>query len=52
MDAALLSDYERDGYAVSRGLFTTDEVSALRDHYMALRVEGEYPGDGLWLYSH
>jgi phytanoyl-CoA hydroxylase len=37
--------YERDGYVVVRGLFSTDEVAALREHYMALRAQGERPGD-------
>ncbi len=39
------ASYERDGYAVARGLFTPEEVVALREHYMGLRAAGTYPGD-------
>ncbi len=38
-------DYERDGYLLVRGLFEADEVSRLREHYMALRAADSYPGD-------
>ena len=37
--------YRRDGYAVARGLFSPEEVAALREHFMALRAKGSYPGD-------
>jgi hypothetical protein len=37
--------YERDGYYLARGLFGAAEVTRLRDHYMALRAAGSYPGD-------
>lgn len=40
-----LCDYERDGFIVARNLFSREEAGALRDHYMALRSRGEYPGD-------
>lgn len=40
-----LQQYERDGYVIVRQLFTPDEVATLRDHYMALRGQGTYPGD-------
>jgi hypothetical protein len=37
--------YERDGYYLARGLFGAEEVARLREHYMALRAAGSYPGD-------
>ncbi len=37
--------YESNGYAVVKGLFSTDEVASLREHFMALRAEGTKPGD-------
>lgn len=37
--------YERDGYVSVPGLFSPEEVARLRDHYMALRAKGGYPGD-------
>ncbi len=33
------------GYYVARGLFSQDEVARLRGHYMALREQGDKPGD-------
>lgn len=45
MNEALVSSYQRDGYVVSPGVFSADEVTALREHYMALRAKGTYPGD-------
>ena len=42
---SLHAEYERDGYAVARGLFSEGEVAALREHYMTLRGQGTYPGD-------
>jgi phytanoyl-CoA hydroxylase len=41
----VLETYKQQGYAVARGLFSADEVSRLRDHYMALRPVTGYPGD-------
>jgi phytanoyl-CoA hydroxylase len=41
----LTETFEREGYAVARGLFTPDEVARYRDHYMDLRAAGTYPGD-------
>jgi len=38
-------DYETNGFAVVRHMFTEDEVEHLRDHYMSLRTSGSYPGD-------
>ena len=37
--------YRRDGYVVVPQVFPPEEVAALRDHYMALRASGAYPGD-------
>lgn len=37
--------YTANGYAVIRGMFSPEEVSHLRDHYMKLRAEGAHPGD-------
>jgi phytanoyl-CoA hydroxylase len=37
--------FEEQGYVVSRGLFTADEATFLRDHFMRLREAGAYPGD-------
>ena len=43
--STIIDEYERDGYAVARGLFAPDEVVRLREHYMALREQGQKPGD-------
>jgi phytanoyl-CoA hydroxylase len=40
-----IQEYRERGYGVARGLFSPAEVDALRDHYMALRAAGSYPGD-------
>ena len=45
MDDGFVDCYQRNGYAVSPSLFSPDEVTALRDHFMVLRVSGSYPGD-------
>ena len=45
LNATQLEEYGRNGYVVVRGVFGPDEVTALRDHYMALREAGSYPGD-------
>ncbi len=42
VDAA---SFERQGYLLAAGLFSPDETARLRDHYMALRTAGAYPGD-------
>lgn len=36
--------YQEDGYLLVRGLFSTDEVRRLRDHFMALHAGGPIPG--------
>ena len=38
-------EFERTGYTLVRGLFGTDEVDQLRDHYMELRHRGADPHD-------
>ncbi|HXF64842.1 MAG TPA: phytanoyl-CoA dioxygenase family protein [Caldilineaceae bacterium] len=40
-----VEQFQRDGYVVARGLFSAKEVAHYRDHYMALRAAGSYPGD-------
>jgi phytanoyl-CoA hydroxylase len=37
--------YAANGYAVVSGLFGADEVARYREHYMALRRHGSWPGD-------
>jgi ectoine hydroxylase-related dioxygenase (phytanoyl-CoA dioxygenase family) len=43
--ATLKADYDRDGYAVARGVFSPDEVATLREHFMALRAKCPHPHD-------
>lgn len=45
IDKRLIERYREDGYVVVPGLFSTEEAAAYRDHYMALRAAGTYPGD-------
>lgn len=40
-----VTEFENEGYAIARGLFTGEEVEGLRAHFMALRAAGTYPGD-------
>jgi len=42
---AQLSQYESDGFAIARSVFSEEECVSLREHYMALRARGSYPGD-------
>ena len=37
--------YQENGYVVVGGLFTPEEVALYREHFMALRRHGSYPGD-------
>lgn len=37
--------YDQNGYVVVPGLFLPQEVTAYREHFMALRAEGAKPGD-------
>ena len=45
MSVSFKDEFEVNGYALARGLFGADEVERLREHYMALRRRGSYPGD-------
>ena len=40
IDVVLREEFERTGYTLVRGLFGTDEVDRLRDHYMEVRQRG------------
>lgn len=42
--AETVAQYQCDGYAIARGLFSDEEVSGFRAHYMRLRASA-YPGD-------
>ena len=37
--------YETNGYVVVKGLFSEEEATYYREHFMALRAEGVKPGD-------
>lgn len=37
--------FHTEGYVIVPRLFSPEEVSAYRDHYMTLREQGTYPGD-------
>lgn len=43
--AELIAHYQQHGYVVVPGLFSVEETEMYRDHFMALRGKGEYPGD-------
>lgn len=45
VDVVLREEFERTGYALVRGLFSTDEVDRLRDHYMEVRQRGPRAND-------
>ncbi|QNE18819.1 phytanoyl-CoA dioxygenase family protein [Kribbella qitaiheensis] len=45
MSVSFKDEFDRSGYTLARGLFGVDEVEQLREHYMALRGRGSYPGD-------
>ncbi len=40
-----IEQYQREGYAVARGLFSPQEVAFYRAHFMTLREGQEHPGD-------
>lgn len=42
-----LQQYKREGYTVARQLFSEEEVTRYRDHFMRLRELGSYPGDAV-----
>ncbi len=37
--------YDEKGFFVARQLFSPEEAKSLREHFMALRAAGTYPGD-------
>jgi ectoine hydroxylase-related dioxygenase (phytanoyl-CoA dioxygenase family) len=39
------ADYQRDGFVVVRGLFSSQEVAHYIDHFMELRRQGSHEGD-------
>lgn len=39
-----LEQFHRDGFLVARGVLSSEEVAALRDHFMALHAAGPIPG--------
>lgn len=41
----LKAQYDAQGFAVARALFSPEEVEFLREHYMELRARGSHPGD-------
>lgn len=43
--STLKAAYDRDGFAVARGVFSADETAALREHFMQLRLAGAKPDD-------
>ena len=45
MDPDGVTAYRRDGYTVVRSLFSVEETTRYRDHYMALRRADSYQGD-------
>ena len=40
-----IKHFQEEGYVVIPGLFSADEVTRYRDHFMDLRLKGEYAGD-------
>lgn len=45
IDQDLVHQYQQEGYVVVPGLFSLEETAQYRDHFMALRAKGGYPGD-------
>ena len=45
IDRKFVEEFEQNGYTLARGLFSPEEVAHYREHYMALRAAGNYPGD-------
>lgn len=43
--SAHMAEYRKTGYTIVRGLFASEEVAKLTDHFMNLRASGTYPGD-------
>ncbi|MEX1020279.1 MAG: phytanoyl-CoA dioxygenase family protein [Litorilinea sp.] len=44
-ETTLVAQFQTQGYAVVSGLFDAEETAAYREHFMALRAAGTYPGD-------
>jgi len=42
---ANVAQYQRDGYTIVRGLFSSDEVAAYVEHFMEMRKAESLPGD-------
>ncbi|MEM7028967.1 MAG: phytanoyl-CoA dioxygenase family protein [Chloroflexota bacterium] len=40
-----IQQFQQEGYALVHNLFSAEEVSFCKHHFMALRAEGEKPGD-------
>lgn len=45
VDQGSVNAFERDGYAVARGLFSREEADGYIDHFMRLREADSYAGD-------
>jgi phytanoyl-CoA hydroxylase len=54
VEHAHIEQFQNEGYALARGLFSQEEVARYIDHYMTLRAAGSYPGDsaGVDINSH
>jgi len=42
---SLIDQFQQNGYAVARGLFSAEEAAFYRDHFTRMREQGEHPGD-------
>jgi phytanoyl-CoA hydroxylase len=40
-----VNEFRQNGYVILRQLFSAEEVERYKEHYMALRLQGKYPGD-------
>jgi ectoine hydroxylase-related dioxygenase (phytanoyl-CoA dioxygenase family) len=45
IEQRFVEQFQENGYTLAKGLFSPEEVSHYRDHFMALRAAGSYPGD-------
>lgn len=48
-DSHILEHHQRDGYVVLPGLFRSEEVNHLGEHYRHLRAQGSFAGDSAGL---
>jgi len=46
-EETLLEQYQKEGYLLARGLFSTTEAAQCLEHFMQLRTSGTYPLDHL-----